>query len=663
MGSIPTIIGVHVNRNKFYVTTPLYYVNSKPHLGTLYSTVLADISARWKKLLGKKVFFLTGTDEHGQKIQERAQVEGKDPKQFVDTMIPLFKKTWNLFDINYTKFIRTTDPEHEQAVIYWIKKLMDQGDIYKSNYTGLYCVPCETFVTVNTDTPKDASGKHVCPSCNRELREVAEESYFFRLSAYQDQLLEFYENNPDFITPKERLHEIISFVKSGLKDLSISRKTITWGIPFPGDASHTVYVWGDALLNYISAIGYGQDNKDIQDQFRFWWAADVQIMAKDIARFHAIYWPAFLIAVKLPLPKKLLVHGYILMGDQKMSKSLGNAIDPEQLAQWYGVDQVRYYLLRQMAITQDGQFSLKDIEERITADLANNLGNLLNRMVTLATNNGLTHIVAPPTLEPVTIALKEKCEEAFRAYWEHMETLHFHTALSELWKFVASVNAYFHAQQPWKLVNTNKELFAETIHATAQSLYTIGVLLWPVMPHKMEILLTTLGQTFAISNSYEPELRENRWNKTFTLMPTNEQLFARPESHVPLEPQVPDHAAQIDTQKEFIPQEIITIHDFAKIHAHVGTVLTCENISGSDKLYKLLVDLGPLGKRQILSGVALDFKPDDLINKQGIFVTNLAPRKMMGLVSQGMMLFAKNNDGRTFMLTVSGVVENGTQVS
>lgn len=659
-----------MNRNKFYVTTPIYYVNSKPHLGTLYSTLLADIFARWNKVMGKNVFFLTGTDEHGQKLQEAADKAGIQPKQFVDSVVPEFKKTWASYEIEYNKFIRTTDEEHKTAVKYFIEKLQEQGDIYKSSYTGMYCVPCETFVTINTETPKDVNGNHVCPSCQRGLKEVSEESYFFRLSAYQDQLLKFYEENPNFIVPKERLQEVISFVKSGLKDLSISRKNVTWGIPFPGDPSHTVYVWGDALTNYISAIGYGQTDIKSEENFKFWWPADVQVMAKDIVRFHAVYWPAFLMALNLPLPKKLLVHGFILMGDYKMSKSRGNIIDPDNLANWYGIEQVRYYLARHISVAQDSQFDLKDLENYITADLANGVGNLLSRTLTLALNNNFSTVKAPPTLEPRSAAVKEKSEEAFRVYWEEMNNLHPHIALAELWKFVAHVNAYFHTMQPWVLAKQNRELFEEVIYTACQSMYEIAILLWPVMPKKMEELLKHLGHDFNVANAYEKELRENKWNKTFNLHAVTEPLFVRPESHVEqvlqdskTEPKAESKSSETKSPEKPLVTEIINIIDFAKVQLLVGTVKTCQPVSGSDKLLKLEVDLGPHGLRQILSGVAPYFKPEELEGKQGIFVANLAPRKMLGQESQGMMLFAKDEVGNMRMVTVGGFVENGTRVS
>ena len=641
----------------YYLTTPLYYVNAAPHLGHAYTTVIADCLARYHRLNGDKVFFLTGTDEHGQKLQEKAESMKLEPKAFIDTMIPAFKKTWSLYEIEHTKFIRTTDPEHYAGVTVWIKKMIEQGDIYKSTYTGWYCVPCEAFMTIGGDVIKDEQGAYVCPIHKKPLRELEEESYFFRLSAYEDQLLKFYEEHPDFITPKERMQEVISFVKSGLKDLSISRKTVSWGIPFPGDPTHTVYVWADALNNYLTAIGYG--NSAASEELKKWWPADVHVMAKDIVRFHAVYWPAFLIAAGLPQPKKLLVHGYVLMNEQKMSKSLGNAGDPEQLAEWYGVEPVRYYLLRQMAITHDGNFDLKDLEERISADLANNLGNLLNRMATLALNNGLTTVTAPVTLEAKSAALKEKGEEAYRLYWDEMNKYFVHLALAEAWKFISEINAYFHAQEPWKLAKQNKELFAEVIASTCHSLYAVALMLWPVMPKKMEELLQAIGHKLTLGVDHDSALRENKWNKTFTLSKMGEPLFVKPETRV-VAPETTEAAPAAAPAAPEIPE--IGIEDFIKIQLVAVTILSCEPVPGSDKLYKLEVDAGHLGKRQVLSGVAQHFKPEDLIGKQGVCVANLKPRKMMGLLSHGMMLFADDAKGRLHLTTIDGSIENGSRV-
>ena len=650
-----------MNRNKFYVTTPIYYVNSKPHLGTLYSTVLADVAARWNKLLGKKVYMLTGTDEHGQKIQEKAQELGKEPKAFVDSMIPEFKKVWEMYGIQYDRFIRTTDADHEAAVVYWIKKLQEQGDIYKSTYVGWYCVPCETFVNVTSETPKNEQGVPCCPSCNRAMREMEEESYFFRLSAYEQQLLDFYEQHPDFIVPKERMNEVVSFVKSGLRDLSISRKTVSWGIPFPGDPSHTVYVWGDALNNYISAIGYGQNSAEAQKNFEFWWPADVHIMAKDIVRFHAVYWPAFLIAAGVQPPRRLMVHGYILTGEQKMSKSLGNAVDPQDLVKTYGADAVRYYLLRNFPITHDGQFSIKSLEEHIAADLANNLGNLLSRTVTLALQHKAEKLSPSQELETATIALREKCAEMYRVYWEEMNKGMFHIALGHVWTFLSSVNAYFQEFKPWALAKTDRDLFEEVLYMSCHSLYVVATVLWPVMPSKMEQVLAVLGHTFVLGENYDSELRKITFERSYQLTALTAPLFVRPvPAAVPAEPVAQPKVDQVKKSDE--SAGIISIDDFAKVQLHVGTIVQCEAVAGSDKLLKLQVDVGPLGMRQILSGVAAYFKPEDLVGKQGLYVTNLAPRKMIGHDSCGMMLFAQDDQGNMRMVTVGGPVANGTRV-
>jgi len=644
-----------MNKNKFYVTTPIYYVNSKPHLGTLYTTLLADVAARWNKLKGKKVFFLTGTDEHGLKIKTTAEKLGKSPQEFVDSMIEPFKKVWQKYELEYDKFIRTTDPEHEKAVIFLLEKLQEKGDIYKAPYSGYYCVPDETFVNITSESEKDDKGNYICPSCKRELVEVSEDCYFFRLSAYEDQLLEFYEKNTNFVVPSRRLNEIVSFVKRGLKDLCISRKTVKWGIPFPGDKEHTVYVWGDALTNYISAIGFGQGNKKQQENFEFWWPADLHIMGKDIFKFHAVYWPAMLIAADLDVPKKMMIHGFILMGETKMSKSLGNVMDPVVLADWYGVEPVRYYLLRQMPITQDGKFSLEDLEGRIASDLANNLGNLLNRTIALASKNDLSKVQAVSAWEVESTALKEKCEEAFRSFWDEMNHYNYHVALGGLWNFISEVNAFFHAQQPWVLAKKNKELFDEVISATCHCLHSIALMLWPIMPNKMEKMLELLGHKFDLNVNYEELLQKNKWDLSFVLTEPEEPLFVRPESRI-----VEEEKKEI---KEIVKEEFIKIDDFAKVQLHVGTILLCEPVKDSDKLYKMQVDLGKLGKRQILAGVAKYFKPEDLINKQCTIVTNLAPRKMMGEESQGMMLFARDDKGRMDLVAVSKEVENGTRVS
>ena len=626
--------------NKFYATTPIYYANAKPHLGHLYSTVLADVATRLNKIGGKATFLLTGTDEHGQKIAQAAEAQGKSPKALVDECVQDFKKLWHLYNIDYSQFIRTTDEYHIRGVQSWILALMAKGDIYKGMYTGWYCIPDETFVHEKEHgVPLTAAPE--CPTCGRQTIELSEECYFFRLSAYQDRLLEFYKEHPHFITPAERTQEIINFVASGLKDLSISRTTVTWGIPFPGDENHRVYVWADALNNYITAIGYGSE-RDVVDQ---WWPADLQVMGKDIVRFHAVYWPAFLMATGLEMPRQLLVHGWFKVGDQKMSKSLGNAIDPTELARTYGPDAMRYYLIRHMAITQDSPFSIEDLEKRINADLANDLGNLLNRMLTLALKNGVTNAVAPSQLAGPELDLRDKLWSMLNDFQNDMEEYYFHRAYAHVWKYINYVNSYFHVQEPWKIASSDPERFKAIISAVCHSLYAVAILIWPIMPNKMAELLNALGMTLEFDGNYLERLSVDPWSKTFTLTPVP-PLFSRIEIQTP--------AAVEPEEEKKVSEEYISIEQLSAVQLCVGTIISCEDVPKSDKLYKLEVDFGEHGIRQICSGVRQHFAREDLIQKQGVFVLNLQPRKFMGLESQGMMLFAEKDDGK---LTIIGPEE------
>ncbi len=646
-----------MSNNKFYVTTPIYYVNAAPHLGSLYSTLLADVAARYHKLMGQKVFFLTGTDEHGQKIAETAKKAGKNPKEFVDQFIPAYENMWKLYNIEYTKFIRTTDTYHVLAVQAWILKLMEQGDIYKGLYTGWYCTPCETFVT---EKDQVVDGKEItCPTCLRPCNEISEECYYFKLSAYQDRLLEFLQNNSDFITPKERANEVISFIKDGLKDLSISRTTVTWGIPFPGDSKHVTYVWADALNNYITAIGYGSDEQKLHQ----WWPADLQILGKDIVRFHAIYWPAFLMASGLQMPKKLLVHGWIKVGEQKMSKSLGNAIDPKNLADHYGVDQIRYYLTAKMAITQDSQFSLQDIEQCINSELADDLGNLLNRCSTLAEKFNYTKIQSPDEWSKQSHELLVESERMKTEVLQLIEQGFFHRAVQRIWEFIALTNAYFHNHEPWKVVKTNSALFQEIIAATVYSIRLIGVLLWPVMPNKMEQLLASLD--FDISKMNEHLFEQLAWTDEINIKKI-ETLFAKYEK--PMENKN-DQKLTSTISSSSTPIEdpvtnnssFISIDDFVKVDMRVGKIIACEIVEKSDKLLKMQVDFGDFGQRQIFAGMRKFYQPEGLLGKLGVFVVNFKPRMIMGMESQGMMLSAFS-DQEAFILQPEKEIILGSKI-
>lgn len=646
-------------KNKFYVTTPIYYVTAKPHLGHLYSTVIADALARWNKLKNYDTFFLTGTDEFGQKIAQAAEKAGQQPKEFVDSYIDAYKNVWKDYNIQYDIFMRTTNQFHIESVQKWILNLIEKGDVYKSFYKGWYCTHCETFVTeheASTQAPD-------CPTCGRTTQMLSEEAYFFKLSAYQDKLMKLYQEHPDFIWPRERAQEVINFVKSGLKDLSISRTTVKWGVPFPNDTHHVTYVWADALNNYITAVGWGQKGKE--QEFKKWWPADVQVMGKDIIRFHAVYWPAFLMASGLEIPHHLLVHGWFKVGGQKMSKSIGNVIDPAELQKAYGADQVRYYLLRHLAITHDGEFSIEDLEQRISSELADDLGNLLNRMAMLCGKYELTQLNPVTQLSEQSKMLMDESHAMVAEYKKELETGMFHMALARAWKLINHTNAHFHAQEPWKLAKTNPALFAEIMWATAHSLHTIATVLWPVMPSKMEILLTSLGHTLELGTDHIAPLLQP-WKKKFMITKVD-TLFVKPVENTS-DVQDATHketsmvsASTVSALNHSVDNSI-DIEEFAKVELTVGTIVSCEEIPASDKLYKLQVNFGALGVRQILSGIRKAFVPDELIGKQAVFVTNLKPRKMMGLESQGMLLTAQTPEKGLSILSPSKAVENGTRL-
>ncbi|MCL4380581.1 methionine--tRNA ligase, partial [Candidatus Dependentiae bacterium] len=618
---------LYTMKKTFYITTPIYYVTAKPHLGTLYSTLLADVLARWHTLLGVDTFFLTGTDEHGQKIAQAAAASGQEPQQFVDSFIPDFLHLWQLYSINYSRFIRTTDFAHKAAVQRWLQQLLATGDIYKGSYRGWYCTPCETFLTET-----DVAGQQApaCPTCRRATSIIAEEAYFFKLSNYQDALLQWYSTHPTWMMPSARLHEIVAFVQRGLKDLCISRSTISWGIPFPDDTAHVTYVWADALNNYLTAIGYLQEGRAAE--VARWWPADIQVMGKDIARFHAVYWPAFLMASGLALPHQLLVHGWITVDGNKMSKSLGNVVDPILLQEQYGTDAVRYYLVAGLPIAHDANFSQTEMQQKINTDLAGELGNLLNRLLALAARYDLQELSASPTVDSAASALQQAGQQAVEQYAAAMAAGQLHMACAAVKTLVGHCNAFFHAQEPWKQVAMNRQEFTATLHATAATLATIATLFWPIMPTKMMQLLQALSLSLPQGEQLAQQLLAI-WQQPIRLQPCS-PLFAKIE--IPMEQPITSQAATPAT----VQYDEIDITAFAQSHLVVGTITAVVPVAKSDKLLQLTVDCGAYGMRQILSGVAKHFGPDDLVGKQALFVLNLKPRTMMGLISHGMLLTA-----------------------
>lgn len=623
-----------------YITTPIYYPNAKPHLGSLYTTLLADVMRRWAMLSGDRVFMMTGTDEHGQKIAEAAEKAGKTPQQFLDEIVPAYESLWKRYDIGYDRFLRTTSEGHIRTVEAVLKKLIAKGDVYKASYTGWYCTPCESFVT-EKDAAVIIDGIPQCPTCGRATKSVAEESYFFKLSAYQDRLLRFYEDFEDFVTPKERLNEVRRFVEGGLKDLSISRTTVSWGIPFPGDPLHTTYVWADALMCYLSAVGYHNGKAG---EF---WPPTFQLMGKDIVRFHAAYWPAFLMALELPLPQKLMVHGWIKVGEQKMSKSLGNVIDPHTLADTYGIEPVRYYLGRYMAITQDGAFSTTDLDERINSDLADSLGNLLNRVIVLAHKYDAQKITLNDDQRTLSVSLHESLRATIDGMRSEMANGFVHRAYALLWDFIHQVNAFMHKEEPWRRVKTDRAAFVATIAIVCESLGAIAQLLEPLMPHTAQQIYGALGIVPHTGDALHALAMP--WNRSFSLMQVP-PLFEKRQAIV---------EEKNDSQP--VPHmNYITFEEFQKPLLAVGHITAVETIEKSDKLYKLTVDCGEHGVRTILSGVRKIFASEELLNTQGVFVLNLPPRPMMGIESQGMMLFVEGTDGVLTPVAPRRVAKNGS---
>lgn len=623
---------------KAYITTPIYYVNDVPHIGHAYTTIIADTMARYYRLKGYETFFLTGTDEHGQKIEEAAKSRGKTPQGYADEISGKFRALWDEFDISYDHFIRTTDSDHKIGVQKAFQVMFDKGDIYKGEYEGHYCVSCETFFT---DTQLVDEGG--CPDCGKPTRLVKEESYFFKLSKYQEDLLKWYHDDEKCVLPKGKKNEVISFVKQGLRDLSITRTSFDWGVKLPSsmnDDKHVMYVWLDALLNYITALGYGTDDKNMK-----FWPATMHLVGKDILRFHAIYWPAFLMSLGLPLPKHVAAHGWWTRNGEKMSKSKGNVVNPKEVADAYGLENFRYFLLREVPFGQDGDFSQKALMDRINSDLGNELGNLLNRIIGMSGKYSNGVVDSKDVLKFYPSELKS-VEDILSTVENTLLELQTNRYLEELWKALTVANQSITLHEPWVKMKEGKEDEAFALVALVSNILArVSVLLHPIMPKTTTTIAHAMGFTIDTAH-YEKLIAQKAMLETFTiekvppLFPRiEEELMAQPEAPAPI-------PVEVKSKKESKKEEsIITIDQFFETALKVGTVLEAEILEGSDRLLKLQVDVGEATPRQIVAGIREYYTPTELIGTQVCVVANLKPATIKGLLSQGMLLAAKDKEG------------------
>ena len=631
-----------MDKKSFYITTPIYYPSAKLHIGHAYCTTIADSVARFHRLADEEVFFLTGSDEHGQKIQQKAEEQGITPIEYVNPIVAGFQNLWKVLNISNDDFIRTTEKRHEKVVQEVFRRIYAKGDIYKGAYTGLYCTPCESYWT---EHQLDENG--CCPDCHRPVQEVSEEAYFFKISKYADRLLKYIEENPDFIQPVSRRNEMINFINQGMEDLCISRTSFDWGIPVPIDDKHVIYVWFDALTNYLTPIGYLDD----PEKFQKFWPANIHLVGKEIVRFHSIIWPCILMALDLPLPKQVFGHGWLVVDGTKMSKSIGNVVDPIGLIEEFGADAIRYFLLREINLGQDGNFSRDALIQRINSDLANDLGNLLHRTLNMVGKFQQGVVLAPEGRSEINASLIEDAMSTVKTFADDMNNMKISHAIKAVWAFISRANKYIDETAPWALAKdeSKKQELANTMYNLVEALRIISGLIYPYMPTTAGKLWQQLNLPGTIEELRLADIE--KWGGTPVNMHIDQaqQLFPRIEVEKVEQPvkeaknKSEKQKSKKDKQKESQPEGEISIDDFAKIQLRVAKVLEAEAVPKADKLLKLKIDLGD-EQRELVSGIAKQYKPEELVGKNVIVVANLKAAKIRGVVSHGMVLAASAGD-------------------